>query len=310
MRTLLHHIPAPELELIDADGRVYPLAFPERHVQQVSGLGMPPIQHWTTRSPYQHGRTHWGYSFGPRVINLVLLSEGRRRREMWDLRRSNVAMLSPQRGAMRLRLVLPNGHRYELRDVWYNAGYELDSADQPDPRHQIGGVQLIAYDPFWKWITSPLPAGHLRDDEGRTCISVNEWTGLAENLVLPFTGPYLLGRMEAAEMIAVNVGDQPMRPRMVIRGPISAFVLANATSGHQIRWDGYEIAAGETVTLDIGEKSCVSDRGGGSLFPFAQGDTGTFSIFPGENELRITAYETSDGVTEFSVCWYVEASGL
>jgi hypothetical protein len=301
--------PAPELELEDADGNVYPLAFPSRLQTMVDGLGMPPIQHWTTRSPYQDGRTHWGYAIQPRVVNMVLYLRGCDRADMYTKRRANVAMMSPRNGPHKLRLITPDLLKYELHDGWVTSGYTLSSDDQPMPQRQVGGVQFTFYDPIWKWVNSPLDGGETRDAEGRTCIEDDTFT-TADALVLGFTGPYLLGTTQAENTITpVNDGSWAVNPVITITGPVYDWILSNATNGTFINWDGYEIASGETVEIDIGGGTVTSSVSG-DVSTYLSGDTGSFELEPGSNTINFFA---SGGVvnltTTIAICWYVELLG-
>ena len=302
-------LPVPELELEDANGVIYPLEWPGRAVMENSGLGMPPVKHWTTRSPFQHGRTHWGYALQPRIINLVLYNGSGNRQGMWDGRAANIEMMAPALGPHKLRLSYPNGEAFDLHKVWFNAGYELSSMDQGH-RWQSGAVQLVAYDPLWKWITAPLDVGESRDAEGRTCVEDDTWTTSAE-LTLPFTGPYLLGTTTAENTLTcANDGSEATNPVITVEGPIYDWVLTNGTNGDILMWDGYQIAAGETVEIDIPDKTVTSSVNG-DVSTYLSGDTGSFSLDPGANALTMFA---SGGVvnltTTISVCWYVQVLGV
>ena len=302
-------LPVPELELEDNNGVIYPLEWPGRHVMEASGLGMPPIKHWTTRSPYQHGRTHWGYAWQPRIIGLVLYNGSGNRQGMWDGRAANIAMMAPSAGPHKIRMTYPNGEAFDLHDVWYNAGYDLSSAEQGHT-WQRGSVQLVVNDPFWKWITAPLDAGETRDAEGRTCIEDDTWT-LTGELTLPFTGPYLLGTTVGENTLTcTNDGNEETRPVITVEGPIYDWVISNATNGYILQWDGYQIATGEIVTIDIRDKTCTSSVAG-DVSTYLSGDTGSFALDPGANTINVFA---SGGVvnatTTIGVCWYVEVVGL
>ena len=304
-----------EFELEDADGTIYPLSPDTRYALEVSGLGMPPVRHWTTRSPYQSGRTHWGYAFQPRMVNLVLVTWACDREEFYERRAANVQMLNPATGALVLRLKVGNSAEiYELHDGWYQAGYELEASRQGLGAggiwQQVGGAQIEFDDPIWKWVTSPLDGGETRDAEGRTCIEDDTWT-LTPALVLPFVGPYLLGTTLGENTLTCNNdGSWATLPVITMEGPIEDFVISNDTNGDLLIWDGYTIAAGETVTIDIGAKTCTSDVAG-DVSTYLSGDTGSFALDPGANTINVYA---SGGVvnatTTVGICWYVELLGL
>jgi len=306
-----------EFTLIDDGGTEFPLLPEARHALEVSGLGMPPIHHWTTRSPFQDGVTHWGYAIGPRTVDLILASQGCGRGGMYAYRRANVEMLSPRNSPLRLRLNVPGeALTYELREGWYQSNYELRSTDQSTGDgsvwNQVGAARLQFMDPLWKWVNSPLDVGETRDADGRTCIVDDTWT-LAPALVLGFTGPFLLGTTAATNTLTcTNDGSWAVRPVLTVEGPIEDWVISNATSGHILIWDGYTIAAGETVTVDIPGKTATSDltTPATDVSTYLSGDTGSFALEPGANTLDVFA---SGGVvhltTTIGVCWFVELLG-
>jgi len=229
---------------------------------------------------------------------------------MYARRRANVAMLSPRNGPHKLRFITPDLLKYELHDVYVTGGYTLSSQEQPMSTRQIGGVQLTAYDPIWKWINSPLDVGESRDADGRTCITDNSWT-ITSELTLPFTGPYLLGTSVGENALTcTNDGTWGTRPVITMEGPAEDWVMVNTANGNILSWDGYSIAAGEIITIDIPDKTVTSDLVG-DVTTYLSGNTGSFALEPGANP--ITVYIAGGVVnltTEVSVCWYVELLGV
>jgi hypothetical protein len=302
--------PFPELELIDYLDNVYPLVMPTRGVSEWSGFGMPPIRHWTTRAPFQTGESHWGYAIQPRIINVVMHTRGCDRNDMYDKTAANVQMLSPMTGAMRLRLITSDLRKYELHNVWLTGGYELSTQDQRTPRRQSSGLQLTAYDPIWKWTNSPLDAGETRDADGRTCVATDTFT-VYENLVLPFTPPFILGSTaDPVTLTCVNDGSVEMSPTISISGPVQIWELTNQTTGHALSWSGRDIYAGETLVIDIPNKSILID-GTEYAGVHLQGDIANFFLTPGSNTIQFQGYGgIISGTTEVAVCWYVEVLGV
>lgn len=307
-------LPLLEFELEDDDGNVYPLATDTHNALEVSGLGMPPVRHWTTRSPYTHGRTHWGYAYGARMVNLVLAGKGCGRGGMYEMRRTNIGMLSPESSPLKLRLRVPEDELvYELHDGWYQNGYGLTSADQSyDPSgqwNQVGGAQIEFEDPFWKWTNSPLDVGETRDADGRTCVEEDTWVTAAA-MVLPFTGPYLMGVTPGTlTLTATNDGSAAVLPVITLEGPTEDWVLSNGANDDYIYSDGITIAAGETWTIDVPAKTATSDVVG-DVSTYLRGDTATFQLDPGANAL--TLYSSAgavNGTTTLGVCWFLELLG-
>jgi hypothetical protein len=299
-----------ELELEDADGTVYPLMFPDRLLQGVSGLGMPPIKHWATRAPYQTGQTHWGYAVQPRVINVVLYMKGCDRAGMYAKRRAMAAMLNPASGPHVLRLITPppDPRKLELHDVYVTGGFGLASSDQPSPRVQGASGQLTAYDPIWKWVNCPLNAGETRDVNGRSCMFTDTFDD-SEELVLPFTPPFLLGiTVYTATLTCVNSGSWAVKPVITLAGPLADWSLTNSTTGKTMYWNHYRIDTGETVTLDIPNKT-VTNNDGDSLLTYLSGDFGTFELEVGSNAIEFWAAGEVTANTSLQLCWYVEVLG-
>jgi len=218
-------------------------------------------------------------------------------------------MLSPRNGAMKLRLITPDLLKYELHDVWVTAGYELSSQDQPMPQRQVGGVQLTAYDPIWKWVNAPLGGSETRDAEGRTCLEDSSWTIVA-CLTIPFTAPFLLGTRSATnQLVCTNDGSWATKPVVTVEGPIYDWIITNSSNGKELIWNGYVIETGETVTIDIQNKTVTSDVSG-DVSGYLSGDSGSFDLDPGANTIDVFASGgVVDGTTTVGVCWYVELLG-
>ena len=88
-------LPFLEFELEDASGNVFPLSPETRWLLEISGLGMPPITHWETRPPGQHGTTHWGYIFQPRIVDVILGTRAGSRPGLYQARMANIEAFSP-----------------------------------------------------------------------------------------------------------------------------------------------------------------------------------------------------------------------
>jgi hypothetical protein len=231
---------------------------------------------------------------------------------MFRNRRETMAAFNPANGAGKLRLTYPDGDAFELHDCWFNADYGLSSADGTATT-QIGNMQLRVCDPFWKWITAPLGAGETRDAEGRTCIVDDTWT-LTTELRLPVAAPYLLGTTAGENTLTpTNDGTVSVPPVITVEGPINDWVISNATTGHVLIWNGYNIATGETVTIDIQGKTCLSDitTPATDVSSYLRGDTASFALDPGANTLDVYASGgVTNAVTTIAVCWYLEFIGL
>lgn len=303
-----------EFEIEDADGNRFVLELPKRHVTSIAGLAMPPVRHWTTRSPFQHGRSHWGYAFQARTVTIGLLLDACGRDVHWDYRQENVGIFNPMNGPLKLRLRRQDRHVYELHGGWYQGGYELQATDMDDPSSVEGASQIEFMDPFWKWITAPLSDGQSRDDDGRTCVTAWINTTTSE-LQLPFTGPFLLGTETGTlTFTGYNAGTWAAKPVFTVEGPVGDWILTNNTNGRQMSFTGYVTGDFETVTIDVPNKEAYNDDGD-DLTPYVGGDFATFELDPGTNSLTFFGVDLdSSGLYPpwpyITACWYVEVLGV
>jgi hypothetical protein len=108
----------------------------------------------------------------------------------------------------------------------------------------------------------------------------------------------------------VNDGGYPVRPVIVITGPVEDWVIENTTTGDELTWDGYAIAAAEVVTLDIPNKT-ITNGAGTSLITYASGNFGTFELAPGNNIITFWASgNVVNAATTVQFCWYLEVFGI
>jgi hypothetical protein len=172
----------------------------------------------------------------------------------------------------------------------------------------MGSLQLIVNDPFWKWTTSPLDAGESRDADGRTCVSEDTFTTAAA-LVLPFTGPYLLGTTTAeATLTATNDGGSAAKPVIAITGGAEDWILTNTANDKELIFDGYTLADAETLVIDVPNKTAVASVGG-DVRTYISGNYGTFDLDPGANAVTLFITGGTTANTEIQVCWFVELLG-
>jgi len=86
--------------------------------------------------------------------------------------------------------------------------------------------------------------------------------------------------------------------------------VMNNDNGYILSWDGYSIAAGETITVDIPGKTVTSDVSG-DVSSYLSGDTGSFALDPGTNTISVfVSGSVVNLTTEVSICWYVELLGV
>ena len=120
----------------------------------------------------------------------------------------------------------------------------------------------------------------------------------------------MLGTISATnQLICTNDGSWSTKPVVTVEGPIYDWIITNSSNGKELIWNGYVIETGETVTIDIQNKTVTSDVSG-DVSGYLSGDSGSFDLDPGANTIDVFASGgVVDGTTAVGVCWYVELLG-
>lgn len=303
--------------LITRYGDVLPLSSWPHLVVQVEGLAMPPVSLRTTRTPTQHGATFLTAVLEPRPFTLTLHLMEDSREGLWAVRELLASRLNPRVGPMVFRLERPDGTVRELRDVVYDAGFELGTVG-PGPRHLVGAVRLLALDPVW-WgpaaSTLVAPGGGTEVAFG---FPLNDGAD-DESDFLPGYGIGFGGGAAYTEVTfnLAYAGNWPAFPTIRYLGPMEHPVLTNVTTGEVLDLD-YTLAAGEVVEFDLrfGHKTVTSqDQGNVVGYLSEDSDLVTFHLEPapaapgGVNAFQFAAFGT-DSATRLSLTWEERYVGL
>lgn len=269
-----------------------------RVLDQISGMGMPPVKNLKTVAPQQHGETFRGFRLKPRVINFPFVAKVTTEAALYTDHQTWLAAMKPFDTAAKFRREMADGSQYEL-DVRYHGGLQMDTKDRIGIAAEKYGVQLIAFDPVWRKL--PL--------QNKTFTL----TGL--DLVLPFDLPQTLPSdlLNSTDTVTL-LGTWRSYPVITLTGPMTNPKVTNLTTNQKIEISvgGVVIALGETVTINLsaGVKT-VKKNDGTDLYPKLTTDSDIFGfvlkdpteVSGGVNQINVYA-SACDGNSGVSVDWY------
>ena len=211
-------------------------------VQRVTGFSLPDKDHLAARGPQQHGATYVDTFFRPRRCALYIMIEGCDGEDFQDRHRALVLALNPLDDG-ELRIIAEDQTRYTLtcrvvtavalRRYNANIGEAL--------------VQLVADDPFFY-----------------TAEEVTQFTSaIFPGLQIPFYIPAFISSTEnVASFVIDNGGHVLAYPVITINGPCTNPQLINATAD-EVLTVAETIGAGESLMVDMGERTVILTTGGG-----------------------------------------------
>jgi len=271
---------------------------------EISGLAMPPLEHRTSRSPFQHGETLLGTVLRPRVVQISMHLRGCDRPQMWALRTQVIELLNPLLGQFKFQVLFDDGNIYELWNVVFDAGFDAGTVDQIQPETQRISLRLIAYDPVWY---SPQQIVEISGGE------IEPW------LVFPMAFPIMFNVADALSEIVnvVNSGNWISHPTVIFQGPMEGPIVENLTTDEKLELK-YAIIAGEIVTINTtpGVKTVTNGSGDNLLgYLSSDSDLGTFHLDPsplaplGVNEIYFSGINLG-GVGQARIEWYNRYLGI
>lgn len=249
-------------------------------VVSVAGIGIAPARRLSQRGPLQHGETDLGYRLDPRLVNLVLVATGADLAAS-DTARDTVARIFAPRltTAVKLRHTRDDGAVREL--ACHLSGIvdmPIGESDRIGVMQRVG-VQLLAADPNWY-------------DPNPQQVSLG-LASMSSGLIVPVTVPVPLasgsggdGRIQVEYM-----GTFDDFPLITLIGPITDALIVNETTGDELSFSGYTVAAGTSVTIDLryGYKTVTKNDGTNLIDKLtAASDLATWRL--------ASVLETGDGV--------------
>ena len=224
-------------------------------LEELDGLGMPPIIRYSEKGPQQDGVTDRGFTLGPRYVQLVIPILAADWTEQFANRKTLLNILRPLATPYIFKLTLPDGSVRQL-DCHTESGPSLATREQIAGGPSIrAGFTVKAPDPTWY---------------DPTAIAVTFQLGAASggNMPVPTDVPTEIGGSTIDQSEAVNyIGSAPSYPTIRITGPITDTVMTNNTLGLVLDFTGTTVAGGDYYDIDLryGEKSVVDSSGDDQL---------------------------------------------
>ena len=274
-------------------GATYPLeTFSRRRTRaiiSIEGTGMPEMDLVTSRGPVQHGVSLEDWYLKERTIQIVMRHQYSCKQEYWAGRTALLQALLPSTTLATLRARLPNGDRRDIK-VIVAQGPVFEPSSGWDEWGFTTVVRFLAPDPTFY-------------DPNATSQS---WAPAAALGTFPMTFPVAFVGFTGSNVIVYG-GSWPTYPTITITGPVQSPIITNVTTGQAI-WFDYLVAVGETVVIDLVEKTAVSSVAGnllGSVF----GDFATFQLALGSNTFTVYGSGVS-AATIITMSWYNRYVGL
>lgn len=240
------------IEYITPDGVSFELHDPpDRFVTLYEGDGIPNIDFGVTSGPYQHGQTVTEARLLPRTIDMVIYQKGCDRVAQWAMRSLLDGILRPNRTDMNnpspgiLRRTFNNGTIRDL-DCFVSKGplYRYNGADGWSQNSIVETLRFTAFNPV---LYDPAQQVQSVTDFSVTPASVT-------NLIFSFSFPFSFGitYTTVQKMLSFTYdGNWEEYPTILITGPATDLKIEHQDLGDIISFEGYEIPAGTTVTVDL-----------------------------------------------------------
>lgn len=278
------------LQYITPDGATYQLHAPNvRAVLSDDGTGMPPIEYVTQRGPRQHGESLVNYFLKPRIVQVILRSQGCSRDAYWNARAEILDNLRPNRQTNPDALVTGKLRKVRFDGVVRDIDCLIAEGPKFSPR------QLKTWDEFsWTEALRFIAFNPIAYDP---TVRTLTYSVLSGQLTFPITFPITFTSNVSTSNITY-LGTWVEYPTFVITGPISNPAIENLSTGEILRFENTVLAAGETITIDLsyGVKSAVKNDGTNMVgFLSADSDLGDFHLAPhpevsgGINQIQITS---------------------
>jgi len=238
-------------------------------VRELVGFSLPDKDHISARAPQQHGATYLNTFFRPRECSMIIHVKGCNAADFQAKHRALVRAMNPLDDCQ-LRIETDGGIRYTLncRPVTAMETERLNAITSDIL------VQLIADDPFF----------HTPEEDEDFA------SAIVPGLLIPFVLPAVIrsGGQEASITIT-NDGHILTYPVITINGPGTNPDIINDTTGETLTVEEI-VADGDTLTVDMGERTAIITGAGGAETNVLGSVSGTWwALQPGTNAIRITS---------------------
>jgi len=281
------------LSFTNADGNTFDIQ--DNYMLQPSwDLGNPPIEHQTSKAPYQDGETYIDTVFesGNPIIEFAIT--GVNRQEILDRRLIVTRHFNPKLGIGTLIWVQDDGiTTYQLDCIPTQPIFP--SGDGRSDNHQMVIIQFYAPNPFWY------------DPTQVQSIMV----GFSGGWSYPWSYPKNYGQV-GSQIEVVNTGNIETSVMIYFYGEVANPIISNETTDEKITITKI-INDGDILIINtaFGEKSALILSGGvyTNAFEYVDPDSVFWKLSPGLNVVKYTV--SSEGANaQCMIYWYNRFSGV
>lgn len=250
-------------------------------LQTIEGTGGVPVDVQTKKSPYQDGESYINTNIKPRPIPIHVAIMGNNDQHLKQLRAQMLRVFNPKAGIGILRYTF-GGSTLEIEAVVDTPPVFASGSANRGYGFQIALVELLCPDPYWY-------------DPTEVSLALTGFTG---GLELPFSFPLQFGDV-GTEITIENNGDVEAPVTLQIYGGMSSLVLENLTTGQSITFV-QAVDAGEHLEINTADgkkyvEKILADGTRDNAFNYIDPDSTFIKIIPGENLMRYTATDLTEG---------------
>lgn len=224
-----------KFELVKPSGEKIELTSPYR-LLSIDGIGMAPVEHRSERGPFQDGETYLGTVLRPRVITFKLALTNPEL-DIWSQRAELEALMVSLTDGFGLLATLPDGSQRKLT-LRFLGGLDLPINAQNWTQYQPAVFQAVAHRPLWFDPDAVIWSYALGAGSG-------EW-----GFPLGFPAGFGTSDIDVEES-KHYVGTWAAYPIITVDGPVNNLVIENVTTDEKLDFTGYNLASGNTMTIDL-----------------------------------------------------------
>ncbi len=267
------------------------------------GWGASPCHRLSSRGPQQHGDTDRGFRLDPRIGRLVLQFDCTELPQMYAKRTELLRLFAPQNSPV-LEWVFASGATRNIACVY--AGDMTMPWEPGDWAAPKIAVSLKASDPTFYDPTEVTASWSLPTTVG---------------FRFPFHFPFMFGSDSISAVLSITyAGSWLTYPIIEITGPLENARIENLTTGEELDFAGYSIAAGEMVAINTayGYKTAENNFGTNLIDKLTDpNDLATFHIeassvgLPSQvNDIVLSGVGYNSALTSARVRYYTRHTGI
>lgn len=268
-------------------------------------MGLPTINYVTQRTYKQDGVTEQAFYLQPRTIAMEWTLGKCSRQEYWEARQELLNIFRPNRGGspgyLTLNFVRYDGQKFSIRARSQTPRFAATDNETWDEFGITETLEFECFDPTWF-------------NPAVTAATISSAT--PANLVFPITFPIVFDSGDLYQKAIITyTGTWYAYPTITITGPCDSFQIEHQELDIFLIYT-LSVAAGETLTLNLQDKTLVSSIGTdqwGGLAPLSE--VQRFRIEPspivtnGVNTIRF--YAPGSGVgTNFTLSYNTRYVGI